>query len=280
MAIDPYLDPASGVLRNKLGITDPTKLSNFERDASALRQASMIANPVGGKLDFDHFKAVHERLFQDVYDWAGQTRTVEISKGNSAFAPVQHIETHAKKVFGDLAAENHLQGMKRDQFLDRAAHHLGEINALHPFREGNGRAQRAFMDEVAGRAGYGFDWSKTNQKEMIAASYESFHSSPKKLRDLLDRTLVEPLKEKQREDRLDALAKDDPAAHKTIVGVRDNVLQLSESNVGSAASRERLANAVTDRLLDHHAQGKDVTKLVQPVAPKVAKDSGLPGLGR
>lgn len=88
MAIDPYLDPASGTLRNKLGITDPTKLSNFERDASALRQASMIANPVGGKLDFDHFKAVHERLFQDVYDWAGQTRTVEISKGNSAFANV------------------------------------------------------------------------------------------------------------------------------------------------------------------------------------------------
>lgn len=280
MAIDPYLDPASGTLRNKLGVTDPTKLSNFERDASALRQASMIANPVGGKLDFDHFKAVHERLFQDVYDWAGQTRTVEISKGNSAFAPVQHIETHAQKVFGDLAAENHLQGMPRDQFLNRAAHHLGEINALHPFREGNGRAQRTFMDEVAGRAGYGFDWSKTTQKEMIEASYESFHSSPKKLRDLLDRTLVEPLKDKQREDRLAELATSNPAAHKTIVGLRDNMLQLSESNVGSAASRERLANAVTDRLLDHHAQGKDVNKLIQPVAPKIGKDPGLPGLGR
>ena len=170
--------------------------------------------------------------------------------------------------------------MPRDQFLNRAAHHLGEINALHPFREGNGRTQRAFMDEVASRAGYGFDWSKTTQNEMIEASYESFHSSPKKLRDLLDRTLVEPLKDKQRDDRLEELATSDPAAHKPIVGVRDNMLQLSESNVGSAASRERLANAVTDRLLDHHAQGKDVNKLIQPVAPKIGKDPGLPGLGR
>ena len=95
----------------------------------------MIANPVGGKLDFDHFKAVHEGLFQDVYDWAGQTRAVEISKGHSAFAPAQHIDSHAQKVFGDLAAENH----------------LGEINALHPFRDGNGGARRAFMDQIAER---------------------------------------------------------------------------------------------------------------------------------
>lgn len=97
----------------------------------------MIANPVGGKLDFQHLKDVRKTLFQNVYDWAGQTRTVEISKGPSAFAPVQHINTHAEKVFGDLAADNHLQGMGREQFLDRAAHHLGEINALHPFREGS-----------------------------------------------------------------------------------------------------------------------------------------------
>ena len=142
----------------------------------------MIANPVGGKLDFQHLKDVHKTLFQDGYDWAGQTHTVEISKGPSAFAPVQHINTHAEKVFGDLAADNHLQGMGREQFLDRTAHHLGEINALHPFREGNGRAQRAFTDEVAGRAGYGFDWSRTTQKEMIDASFESFHSSAKKYR--------------------------------------------------------------------------------------------------
>ena len=280
MAIDLYLDPASGTLRNKLGLTNPTKLSDFERDVSALRQASMIVNPVGGKLDFQHLKGVHKTLFQDVYDWAGQTRTVEISKGPSAFASVQHINTHAEKVFGDLAADNHLQGMGREQFLDRAAHHLGEINALHPFREGNGRAQRAFMDEVAGRAGYGFDWSRTTQKEMIDASFESFHSPPKKLRALLDKTLIEPLKDKQRADRLEALSSSDPKAHKTIVDVRDNVLQLSESNIGSAASRERLANAVTDRLLDHHAQGKDVSKLVQPVAPKIDRDPGPPGLGR
>ena len=197
MAIDPYLDPASGTLRNKLGITDPTKLSNFERDASALRQASMIANPVGGKLDFDHFKAVHERLFQDVYDWSGQTRTVEISKGNSAFAPAQHIDSHAQKVFGDLAAENHLQGMPREQFLDRAAYPLGEINALHPFRDGNGRAQRAFMDQVAERVGYAFDWSRTNQREMIEASIHSFNVDPSKMRALLEKTLIEPLLTRQ-----------------------------------------------------------------------------------
>lgn len=274
MTIDPYLDPASDTLRNKLGITDPSKLSNFERDASALRQASMIANPVGSKLDFDHLKAVHERLFQDVYDWAGQTRTVEISKGNSAFAPVQHIESHAQKVFGDLAAENHLRGMPREQFLDRAAHHLGEINALHPFREGNGRAQRAFMDQVAGRAGHAFDWSKTSQRAMIDASIHSFNVDPSKMRALLDKILIEPLRQKDRQQRLNDLAVNDPKTHAIIIDVREQLLGLSEKNIADPASRENLADAVTDKLLNHHEQGRSVDKLVSPPQPKTDKDKG------
>ena len=119
------------------------------------------------------------KLFQDIYQWAGQVRTVNIAK-NTAFAPVQNIDSFAKSTFNGLKADNYLQGLPKGRFLDRAAYHLGEINALHPFRDGNGRAQRAFMDQVAGRAGYAFDWSKTNQREMINASIHSFNADPSK----------------------------------------------------------------------------------------------------
>lgn len=212
MAIDPYLIPGTKTLHNKLGITDPATLSNFERKFTSARDAAAIANPVPGNLDFDHLKDIHKNLFQDVYEWAGQVRTVNIAKGE-AFAPMQNIDSFAKSTFDTLKADNYLQGLSKDEFLDRAAHHLGEINALHPFRDGNGRAQRAFMDQVAGRAGYTFDWSKTNQREMIDASIHSFNVDPSKMRALLEKTLIEPLKQKDRQQRLDDLAANDPQAH-------------------------------------------------------------------
>ena len=273
MAIDPYLIPGTKTLQNKLGITDSATLSTFERKFTSARDAAAITNPAPGNLDFDHLKYIHKNLFQDVYEWAGQVRTVNIAKGE-AFAPMQNIDSFAKSTFDGLKADNYLQGLPKDQFLDRAAHHLGEINALHPFRDGNGRAQRAFMDQVAGRAGYAFDWSKTNQREMIDASIHSFNVDPSKMRALLEKTLVEPLKQRDRQQRLNDLAANDPKAHATIVDVRQQLLGLSEKNIADPESRENLANAVTDRLLNHHEQGHSVDKLVAPPQPKIDKDKG------
>ena len=124
MAIDPYLIPGTKTLQNKLGITDSATLSTFERKFTSARDAAAITNPAPGNLDFDHLKYIHKNLFQDVYEWAGQVRTVNIAKGE-AFAPMQNIDSFAKSTFDGLKADNYLQGLPKDQFLDRAAHGYG-----------------------------------------------------------------------------------------------------------------------------------------------------------
>ena len=89
MAIDPYLIPGTKTLQNKLGITDPATLSNFERKFTSARDAAAIANPVPGNLDFDHLKDIHKNLFQDVYEWAGQVRRRHVFSACQPVATVQ-----------------------------------------------------------------------------------------------------------------------------------------------------------------------------------------------
>jgi cell filamentation protein len=118
---------------------------------------------------------IHHYLFQDVYAWAGEFRTVPIAKRNSFFARPEHIQAELQKLFHQLAGEQFLRGIDSSGFCRRAAHYLGEINALHPFREGNGRAQREFIRELAAEAGYEIAWDLVTQDEMFAASVASFH---------------------------------------------------------------------------------------------------------
>jgi cell filamentation protein len=93
-----------------------------------------------------------------VYEWAGQLRTIDIAKGGNAFAHHGHIVTAARPLFAELGREKRLAGLPPPAFSLRAAHHLGEINALHPFREGNGRAQREFISHLAYANGYCIAW--------------------------------------------------------------------------------------------------------------------------
>jgi fido (protein-threonine AMPylation protein) len=93
-----------------------------------------------------------------VYAWAGQLRTIDISKGGNRFAHHGFIAGAAASIFAGLAVEKYLAGLAPDAFSDRAAHYLGELNALHPFREGNGRAQREFISHLAQANGYYIAW--------------------------------------------------------------------------------------------------------------------------
>lgn len=119
-------------------------------------------------------QAIHKRLFGDLYAWAGQIRTIDISKEGNFFAHHAHIEAAARPIFKKLAEENYLTVLDAEKFSDRAAYYLGEINALHPFREGNGRAQREFINHLAYKNGWCIDWSNINQADMVQASIESF----------------------------------------------------------------------------------------------------------
>ncbi|WP_085940613.1 Fic/DOC family protein [Granulicella tundricola] len=145
-----------------------------------------------GSFDSQHLRAIHRYLFRDVFPWAGEFRVVNISKGGPMFGPVMFIGQALDDAFGKLAREKLLSGLTVDAFADRAAFYLGEINAIHPFREGNGRTQREFIRQLAVRAGHTISWAGFTQQEMIDASIKSHVGGENEaLAEILRRALME-----------------------------------------------------------------------------------------
>jgi len=186
---DPYLDPATGVLRNRLGIADQSTLEQAEADLVAARSYQLSRAPLKGRFDPPHLQAIHKHLFGDLYHWAGVLRTIDISKGGSRFADYERIESAAVPMFQHLEKENHLAGLGPDAFSHRAAYYLGELNALHPFREGNGRAQREFISHLAHASGYCVAWENVRAADLLAASIASFHGEASELAGLIRRNI-------------------------------------------------------------------------------------------
>jgi cell filamentation protein len=155
----------------------------------ATRSYELAQSPPKGRFDLAHIQAIHKYLFSDLYEWAGQLRTVDISKGGNQFAFHGRIESAAATIFQQLAKEDHLIGLGPEAFSDRAAYYLGELNALHPFREGNGRAQREFISHLAQASGYYVAWENIAPAELLADSIASFHGNISKLAALIRRNL-------------------------------------------------------------------------------------------
>ncbi len=143
MTDDPYVYPGTLVLRNLRGLRDPEALRRFEAHSVRLRELELRRRPAAPPFDLGRLQDIHGHLFQDVYEWAGQLRVVTISKAGVPSAAPVHIVTEAERVFRELRDADDLRGLPRDRFVDRLAYFLGEVNALHPFREGNGRTQLA-----------------------------------------------------------------------------------------------------------------------------------------
>jgi len=184
-ADDTYCYPGTDVLRNKAEITNAEDLDAYEGELSTLRSIEILENPVAGQFNLAHLQRIHLALFQDIYDWAGEIRTVDISRGNSRFANVRFIEAAANDIFNKLARENWLKGLDADAFSKRLAHYLSEINALHPFREGNGRVQRIFISQLSQSAGYQLDYSDLEQEQIYRAMELAFNGDESILANLI-----------------------------------------------------------------------------------------------
>src|SRR5271168_1914075 len=173
-AWDAYFWPDSDVLKNKAGLTEAKALREFEYGVSRQRTQELRASPVAGRFDAPHFRAIHRHLLQDVYEWAGEYRTVEFSKGSSAFAPLKTpahtLETWGEKILGDIAAENYLKGLKKTAFVERLTHRYGELNFWHPMREGNGRATKEFLFQLAKQAGFELEFQRVGPKTWNTAA--------------------------------------------------------------------------------------------------------------
>ncbi len=185
MTDDPYADRRTGVLINILGITDAARLRVVEADLTFAALLDLGGRMVPGGYDLVHLRRFHREIFGDLYPWAGEIRTVGIAK-TEPFCLPQHIETYAAGVFGSLTGEDHLRGLPRAKFVDRLTHYFAEVNAIHPFREGNGRTQRAFFRQLCRDAGHPIDWSGLRPDENERASIAALRGDNEPLRQLLD----------------------------------------------------------------------------------------------
>lgn len=174
-ADESYCWPGSRVLKNKLGLQDAEKLADAERHITYLRLVELQKQPVRGQYGFAHLRAIHRYIFGDLYDWAGEIRRGEfLMKGGTVFCRGQYIESYAKSVFDRLTAEKKLRGLPKEQFVQRMAWYMGEVNALHPFREGNGRTSREFFRQLAKSAGYSLDFGGVDKDALLRADIAAF----------------------------------------------------------------------------------------------------------
>ena len=181
----------NGVFKNKLALHTAEQVETAEKEFSAIRAQNLLLQPVTGQFDLEHLQAIHRELFCDIYDWAGELRRVDISKGRSRFAHFAFIEREGRKLLASLAAENFLQGLDNPRFAERAAYYLGELNVLHPFREGNGRTLRLFITQLALKNGRQIHWQRISAEQMIEASIQAYHGNHR----LLTRLILDNLDE-------------------------------------------------------------------------------------
>lgn len=186
-----YCYPGTNVLKNKLDIRDLDRLHEAERDYSSVRQAELSNMGVTGDFSFKHLCSIHKQLFQDVYSWTGKTRTVDISKG-TIFCLVQFIESQFDDLYRKLKKENFLADIADEKEMGkRLAFYLGELNMIHPFREGNGRTQRIFIEQLCLNNGrFEIDFTEITKEEMIAASVRSANASNDMLEELIEKCLI------------------------------------------------------------------------------------------
>lgn len=175
-----YCYKDTDVLINKLNITNDKDLYNAERELVSLRVSAFNDNPLKGNFDFNYLKAIHKYLFQDIYKWAGDIRNCNIAK-QDLFCLTEHIESFANDIFNKLKKENYYMNYDYETTILKLAGLFADINALHPFREGNGRSQRMFIESLAKINGINLDLTNVSNMDMIVASHESINGRYEKL---------------------------------------------------------------------------------------------------
>jgi cell filamentation protein len=180
-----YTYPRSDTVKNAFGIVDYDELERIEAAIVKARHTEIVAGAgPQGQFDAEHIKALHRHLFQDVYEWAGRTRDerVSLSDGTIASEPILQKVEGQPFVIGpiipaalddlgeELRAANYLRDLPREVFAERAADIMAELNSVHPFREGNGRTQRVFVEQLAHAAGHDLDFTVISKERMIHAS--------------------------------------------------------------------------------------------------------------
>lgn len=173
------------VLINKLNIRSQEELDNVEQTITTINSADIEENQEFIDVDFNFYKALHHQLFNDLYEWAGKVREINISKKTTFFCRCDEIELLAIKCFNRLKKLNFFVGLKLDKFIDEITELYCTLNFYHPFREGNGRVQRLFLTLLIRNAGYDINFSEIDADELMIATIKSVTGDIFALKDIL-----------------------------------------------------------------------------------------------
>ena len=157
-------------LINKLDIRDEEELASVEAALTLANIGLLEQEPLEGYFDFAHYRAIHKFLFGELYEWAGEIRTVNLSKKGTQFVPADEIEQVGNAIFSRLAEMKFFCNDGFDDFIEHITEFYCDTNRLHPFREGNGRTQRVFLAQLIRHAGYDIDFGNVDMDELMIAT--------------------------------------------------------------------------------------------------------------
>lgn len=168
-----YCYQDTNVLKNRFGIRDNAQLKQIEADITAIRQNNLLEQPVTGRFTTNHLCKIHRYLFGDVYPFAGHFRREDIMKGTTRFLSNKEIPEKLNELLAELKREHYLKDLSFSEMICRSAYYFSELNYIHPFREGNGRAIREFMRLLYERNGYEVHWGAVSPDVMLQAMEDS-----------------------------------------------------------------------------------------------------------
>ncbi len=180
---DDYYE-GTNCLINKFNIQNEDQLAKIEASITLAKTAELERNPINSNFDFEHYKQIHKYLFEDLYDWAGKIRTVDISKKGTNFTSAENIATVANACFESLKRCDYFKNIDFDDFVENIVDFYCSTNMLHPFREGNGRTQRIFIAQLIRFCGYDINFSEIDTDELMVATIHSANGVTDYLKNL------------------------------------------------------------------------------------------------
>ena len=182
--------PDTTILINKLNIKNEKTLQETERILATQRQLELQDRLVFDIVNFEFYKSLHGYIFQDIYEWAGQTRSINISKKGTSFCPVDNINSVGNAIFNKLNEKGLYKHMPFEQMIDEATDLFDTLNILHPFREGNGRTERLFFSELMKHIGYEIDFDKCDRDLLMISTIYAAQGNKLLLRDFFASNIV------------------------------------------------------------------------------------------
>lgn len=197
----------NGVLINKFGITNEEEVSKIERNISARRIAFLYLLPVEGKFDIEHLKEIHKFIFGSIYPFAGKIREIDISKPGTLFCRPQYIEEYLVDTLTKLKKDT-LKCETKEDFIKLISYYYSEINFIHPFREGNGRALREFIREYINKVSehlpigkHYIDYSKMDADNLLKATIESTKGNLENLEKEFEKAILPKMDKKYKNNK-------------------------------------------------------------------------------